>query len=75
MIVTGVDFSSPRGMRERGVAQAGDERVEADARRVGQYKEGEPIRSPQDLANRLLVTVYMGTSAPPHEYRNNVFKP
>lgn len=41
--------------------QEGDERVEADARRVGQYSESEPLGSAQDMAGRLLTTVYMGT--------------
>ena len=35
--------------------------MEADARRVGQYSEGEKIDSATDLAGRLLTTVYMGT--------------
>ena len=30
-------------------------------RRVGQYKEGEKIGTPQELANRIFTTVYMGT--------------
>ena len=29
--------------------------------RVGQYKEGEKIGTPQELANRIFTTVYMGT--------------
>ena len=29
--------------------------------RVGQYKEGESIGSPQELANRIFTTCYMGT--------------
>ncbi|DBA79501.1 TPA: hypothetical protein ACH3X2_007768 [Trebouxia sp. C0005] len=40
---------------------AGDKLVEADARRVGQYKEGEKVGTPQELANRIFTTVYMGT--------------
>ena len=41
--------------------QAGNESVEEDARRVGQYGQSEPLRSVADLAGRLLTTVYMGT--------------
>ena len=41
--------------------QAGDERVTADIRRVGQYGDGEELPSAQALAGRLLSTVYMGT--------------
>ena len=35
--------------------------MEEDARRVGQYSDGERIESASDLAGRLLTTVYMGT--------------
>jgi hypothetical protein len=41
--------------------QAGNRRVEEDARRVGQYEAGAAVDSAQDLAHRLLTTVYMGT--------------
>lgn len=44
---------------EKAIA-AGDAIVEADARRIGQYKQGEPV-SAHDLANRLFHTVFMGT--------------
>lgn len=40
--------------------ESGDSTVLSDARRIGQYKEGETIEV-QDLANRLFHTVYMGT--------------
>ena len=43
-------------------AQAGDERVAADIRRVGQYGDGEALPNVQALAGRLLSTVYMGTA-------------
>lgn len=43
------------------LCQAGDSRVEADALRIGQYRDGEKIGSAQELAARLLHTVYMGT--------------
>ena len=43
-------------------AQAGDERVAADIRRVGQYGDGEALPNAQALAGRLLSTVYMGTA-------------
>ena len=42
--------------------QAGDERVAEDMRLVARYGEGEAPRSAQDLAGRLLATVYMGTA-------------
>ena len=41
--------------------QEGDKTVEADARRIGQYGSDELIDDPKELANRLFVTVYMGT--------------
>jgi NAD+ synthase (glutamine-hydrolysing) len=41
--------------------QAGDKRVEADARRIGQYAQAEQADSAPELAHRLLTTVYMGT--------------
>lgn len=41
--------------------QAGDQDALADARRIGHYQSGEAITSPQELANRLFHTVYMGT--------------
>lgn len=41
--------------------QAGEPSVERDARRVGQYEDGAEVDSAQDLAHRLLTTVYMGT--------------
>lgn len=41
--------------------QAGDKKVEDDARRVGQYSESESADSAEELAGRLLTTVYMGT--------------
>lgn len=40
--------------------ESGDSTVLSDARRIGQYKEGEAIEV-QDLANRLFHTVFMGT--------------
>lgn len=43
-------------------AQAGDKRVAADIRRVGQYGDGEALPNAQALAGRLLSTVYMGTA-------------
>ncbi len=43
------------------VCQAGDSRVEADALRIGQYRDGEQVASAQELADRVLHTVYMGT--------------
>ena len=46
---------------EEPVCQAGDKRVEEDALRIGQYKEGDTVASAQQLASRLLHTVYMGT--------------
>eukprot|EP00798_Chlamydomonas_sp_ICE-L_P005201 gene5201-18428_t len=39
----------------------GDEQVTADARRIGMYSPSEPVDDAQELANRLLTTVYMGT--------------
>lgn len=41
--------------------QAGDEKVEGDARRVGQYSASESVGTAEELAGRLLTTVYMGT--------------
>ena len=41
--------------------QAGNAQAEEDARRVGQYSSSERVESPQQLAGRLLTTVYMGT--------------
>ena len=42
---------------------AGDAAVEADARRVGRYSEGEAVApSPEELAGRLLTTLYMGSA-------------
>lgn len=41
--------------------QAGNQQVEADARRIGQYTDDEALTEPRDLANRLLTSVYMGT--------------
>ena len=41
--------------------QAGNEQAEEDARRVGQYLPSEKVDSAQQLAGRLLTTVYMGT--------------
>lgn len=49
---------------------AGDKLVEADARRVGQYKEGEKIGTAQELANRIFTTVYMGTVNSGSETKN-----
>ncbi|KAF8062623.1 glutamine-dependent NAD(+) synthetase [Scenedesmus sp. PABB004] len=43
-------------------AAAGDAAVAADARRVGQYGEGEALGDAGELAGRLLHTVYMGTA-------------
>mmetsp|Transcript_23328 Transcript_23328/g.59695 ORF Transcript_23328/g.59695 Transcript_23328/m.59695 type:complete len:726 (-) Transcript_23328:433-2610(-) len=41
---------------------SGDARVKADAARIGQYAEGEPVApSAQEFAGRLFTTVYMGT--------------
>ena len=42
-------------------AQAGDAQVLADAVRVGQYGQGEAPASVDELASRLLTSVYMGT--------------
>uniref|UniRef100_A0A061S1R4 Glutamine-dependent NAD(+) synthetase n=2 Tax=Tetraselmis sp. GSL018 TaxID=582737 RepID=A0A061S1R4_9CHLO len=39
----------------------GDKNVEADARRIGQYGDSDSIDDPRELANRIFVTVYMGT--------------
>ena len=41
--------------------QGGNEQAEEDARRVGQYPSSARVESPQQLAGRLLTTVYMGT--------------
>eukprot|EP00891_Asterochloris_glomerata_P006489 jgi/Astpho2/6489/e_gw1.00096.52.1_t len=41
--------------------QQGDKAVEAEARRVGHYKEGEAIESAQEFASRVFMTCYMGT--------------
>ncbi len=41
--------------------QAGDKKVEEDARWVGQYSASESVSSAHELAGRLLTTVYMGT--------------
>lgn len=41
--------------------QAGNEQAEEDAKRVGHYTSSERVASPQQLAGRLLTTVYMGT--------------
>lgn len=41
--------------------QAGNKQAEEDARRVGQYSPSEKVDSAQQLAGRLLTTVYMGT--------------
>ncbi|CAL8465594.1 g5130 [Coccomyxa elongata] len=41
--------------------KAGDKTVEDDARRVGQYSASDSVDSAEDLAGRLLTTVYMGT--------------
>lgn len=35
--------------------------VESDARRIGQYKEGESVGDARDLAGRLFATAYLGT--------------
>lgn len=43
------------------IVQAGDEKVEADARRVGQFSASESVGTAHELAGRLLTTVYMGT--------------
>jgi NAD+ synthase (glutamine-hydrolysing) len=39
----------------------GDVQVEADARRIGLYADGEIPNDPKELANRILQTVYMGS--------------
>lgn len=44
--------------------QEGDEQVLADARRIGQFSDTDAastIADPQELARRLLTSVYMGT--------------
>ena len=41
--------------------QAGDAQVQADARRIGQYNEGQAIASSQELAGQILSSVFMGT--------------
>lgn len=41
--------------------QAGNKQAEEDARRVGHYSSDESVESAQQLAGRLLTTVYMGT--------------
>lgn len=33
----------------------------ADARRIGEYSEGEPLGNPSDFLGRIFTTVYMGT--------------
>ena len=43
------------------LCQAGNQQAEEDAKRVGQYSPSERVESPQQLAGRLLTTVYMGT--------------
>ena len=35
--------------------------MEEDARRVGQYSASDSVDSAEELASRLLTTVYMGT--------------
>jgi NAD+ synthase (glutamine-hydrolysing) len=42
-------------------SEDGDETVQADVRRVAGYGECEVVSDAQDLAGRLLHTVYMGT--------------
>jgi NAD+ synthase (glutamine-hydrolysing) len=39
----------------------GDVQVEADARRIGLYTDGEIPNDPKEFANRILQTVYMGS--------------
>ena len=41
--------------------QEGNEQAEEDAKQVGQYPPSERVESPEQLAGRLLTTVYMGT--------------
>ena len=52
---------SGHGLMFEGAVQAGNKQAEEDARRVGQYSPSEKVESAQQLAGRLLTTVYMGT--------------
>ena len=52
---------SGHGLMFESAAQAGNKQAEEDARRVGQYSPSEKVESAQQLAGRLLTTVYMGT--------------
>jgi len=44
--------------------------VLSDARRIGQYKEGERVDDPRELAGRLFTTVYMGSVNSSQETRD-----
>lgn len=48
----------------------GDEQVLSDARRIGKYSPEEAVNDPQDLANRIFVTVYLGTVNSSEETRS-----
>ncbi|CAG9462919.1 unnamed protein product [Pedinophyceae sp. YPF-701] len=48
----------------------GDAQVAADARRIGQYADGEAVDDARELARRVFVTVYMGTENSSAETRN-----
>ena len=49
---------------------SGDVTVESDARRIGQYKEGEEVGDARELAGRIFSTVFMGTVNSSRETRN-----
>lgn len=53
----------------KAIAQ-GNKEVEADARRVGKYSPDEIVDDSKDLANRLFVTVYLGTENSSDETRS-----
>jgi NAD+ synthase (glutamine-hydrolysing) len=61
---------SVHGHVVRSTVQVGNKQAEEDARRVGQYSATEKVESAQQLAGRLLTTVYMGTVNSSRETRD-----
>lgn len=55
-----IDVSKSQ-LRVLSACQAGNKQAEKDALRIGQYSSPEKVLSAQQLAGRLLTTVYMGT--------------
>lgn len=50
----------------------GNKLVESDARRVGKYAQNEAVDDPKELANRIFVTVYLGTENSSNETQSRL---